>query len=128
VQNYTFSILKRSFCLGYLQTISPSEKNSQTVMCRSILSPGKGYKSRFASGAKLANCAHGPVLQISKKQNRELQFARRGRADRSCQDKFCRWLNPDKRGRIYLSLRNYLKLLEVCFLDLLCHITARWYS
>ena len=31
-------------------------------------------------------------------------------------------------GRIYLSLRNYLKLLEVCFLGLLCHITARQYG
>lgn len=65
-------------------------------MWRSILSPGKGHQTRFASGGKLANCAHGPVLQISKKQNRELQFARSGVANRSCQDKFYRWLNPDK--------------------------------
>ena len=30
---------------------------------------------------RLADCAHGPVLQISKKQNRELQYAsvRRGK-------------------------------------------------
>jgi hypothetical protein len=46
--------------------------------------------------AKLADDAHGLVLQISKKQNRELQFARSGGANRLCQDKFYRWLNPDK--------------------------------
>lgn len=46
--------------------------------------------------AKLANCAHGPVLQILKMQNRELQFARSDGANRSCQDKFYRWRSPDK--------------------------------
>jgi hypothetical protein len=33
-------------------------------------------------------------------QNRELQFARSGGANRSCQDKFYRWRSPDKYAEI----------------------------
>jgi len=56
----------------------------------------KGTKGGLRVEAKLANYCHGLVLQISKKQNRELQFTRSGGANRSCQEKYSKWLNPDK--------------------------------
>ena len=44
-----------------------------------------GTKSGLYGSAKLADDAHGPVLQISKKQNRELSYAseRRGKPETS---------------------------------------------
>jgi hypothetical protein len=39
------------------------------------LSPGKWQKSKACEVQGLADGAHSPVLQISKKQNRELPYA-----------------------------------------------------
>jgi len=93
-------------------------------MWRSILILVKGTKRGLRVEAKLANCAHGPVLQISKIQNRELQFAMSGGANRSCQDKFYRWLNPDKRAGFICHSKIILSCWRSVFLALLCHITV----
>jgi hypothetical protein len=66
-------------------------------------------KCRFAEGsAKFADRAHRPVLQISKKQNRELQYAN------------VRWGKPVRRHQIFSPdkvqkslIRQKLYLVEV---------------
>ena len=55
------------------------------------------YRRRFAKRLiKLADGAHGPVLQLFKKQNRELPYAS-VRPGKPCKGQ--RYFNPDRRNR-----------------------------
>jgi len=53
--------------------------------------------------AKLADCAHGPVLYLSKKQNRELQYASAFRASRVKETERSRYLDKQELSLIEIT-------------------------